>query len=81
MNVHRIRLRGPWNYEWLGDSKQEPQNGRVSLPKEWRDLLGDVEGCVRFQRTFHCPTNLSEASRVDLVFEGIGGKAGGSGEQ
>lgn len=75
MNVHRIRLRGPWNYEWLGDSTHEPKSGRVSLPKDWRELFGDVAGCVRFQRTFHCPTNLAEASRVDLVFEGIGGEA------
>lgn len=75
MNIHRIRLRGPWNYEWLGDSKHDPKNGKVSLPKEWRELFGDVGGHVRFQRTFHCPTNLSEASRVDLVFEGIGGEA------
>lgn len=75
MTIHRIHLRGPWNYEWLDDSRHDPKIGRVSLPKEWRELFGDVGGHVRFQRTFHCPTNLSETSRVDLVFEGIGGEA------
>lgn len=75
MSGHRIRLRGPWHYEWLGDSKPEPQSGRVTLPNEWRELFGETAGRVRFQRTFHCPTNLAEASRVDLVFEGLGGEA------
>ena len=73
MNVHRIRLRGPWHYEWVTNPKPDAVSGRVSLPQEWRELFGDSAGCVRFRRTFHCPTSLATTSRVDLVFEGIGG--------
>ncbi len=73
MNVHRIRLRGPWHYEWLSHPEHQPKNGRVSLPQEWRELFGDSAGDVRFRRTFHCPTSLATVNRVDLVFEGIGG--------
>ena len=72
MSVHRINLRGPWDYAW-----QEPNaghhsvafaiSGTVSMPQEWRSLFGDVGGCARFQRKFHRPTNLEPHERVFIV--------------
>jgi beta-galactosidase/beta-glucuronidase len=73
MHIHRIRLRGPWKFQWLSDPKPDPESGRASLPQEWRELFGTNAGRVRFQRTFHAPTNLEPTSQVNLVFEGIGG--------
>ncbi len=75
MSVHRIRLRGPWRYEWLTESDHVPRTGRVSLPRDWREIFGEAGGRVRFQRTFHAPTNLEPNTQVNLVCEGIGGKA------
>lgn len=75
MSVHRIRLRGPWTYEWLSPAKQESATGRVSLPLEWREVFGTEPGHVRFRRIFHRPTNLEPDTHLDVVFEGIGGIA------
>ena len=75
MNVHAIRLRGPWKYEWLSPDPPGAETGRVSLPADWRELFGTAAGRVRFTRTFHAPTNLKPSTRLDLVFKGLGGEA------
>lgn len=87
MPAHRIRLRGPWEYEWLAPPLQPPEQqdrsdtkcpaaqGRVKMPIDWRSLFGDRVGKVRFRRRFGCPTNLEPHERVFLVFDGIGGEA------
>ena len=71
--IHRIRLRGPWRYEWLSAQEDHPPTGKAALPAEWRSLFGNTGGRVRFQRTFHAPTSLETATQVSLVFEGLGG--------
>lgn len=75
MSVHRIRLRGPWQFEWLSSSVREPASGRISLPADWRDLFGTESGQVCFRRKFNRPTNLEPGTDVNLVFEGVGGTA------
>ncbi|MCA9070213.1 MAG: hypothetical protein KDA84_14870 [Planctomycetaceae bacterium] len=75
MSVHRIRLRGPWQFEWLSPTNRNPAEGRASLPQEWRELFGTEPGQVRFLRKFNRPTNLDQGSHVDVVFEGVGGFA------
>jgi hypothetical protein len=45
------------------------------MPQDWRDIFGETEGLVQFQRTFHSPTNLEPGTQIDLVFEGLGGEA------
>ena len=80
MQPHRIHLKGPWTYEWIGreggcDSgaakQDDPQ--RIKMPAAWRDLFGPVAGNVRFRRSFGKPTNLETDERVFLCFDGIGG--------
>ncbi|MBW3539320.1 MAG: hypothetical protein KY476_03550 [Planctomycetes bacterium] len=77
MPAHRIQLRGPWDYEWIGGERDpaQPTSGRVKLPASWHELFGPVTGTVRFTRWFHCPTNLSADERVFVVLEGVGGRA------
>jgi len=75
MNVHRIRLRGPWRYEWLSSDSPEPAASRVNLPSDWQDIFGNATGRVCFSRNFNCPSNLEPSTRLDLVFEGLGGEA------
>ena len=38
-------------------------------------MFGERAGRVGFTRTFHRPTNLEPGCEVQLVFEGLGGKA------
>jgi beta-galactosidase/beta-glucuronidase len=73
--MHRIRLIGPWEYEWLGDAAVNAPSGQVRMPRDWRELFGDAYGTARFVRRFGRPTNLDENERVRLVFDGIGGAA------
>ena len=85
LKVHRIHLRGPWEYEWISDSPNltKPQNrsergsfpatGRVKMPADWESIFGAIFGTVRFRRRFHQPTNLDPHERVFIVFDGVGG--------
>ena len=86
--VHRIHLKGPWDYEWLDgpypaehadkapseedDSVLLP-NSRVRLPSSVQQAFGAVTGTLQLSRRFHKPTNLDEDERVRLVFDGIRG--------
>jgi hypothetical protein len=67
MPSHRIRLRGPWRFEWT--SAKESQVRKIHLPADWDDLLATGSGRLRLARTFHKPTNLGLKDEVDLVFE------------
>lgn len=81
--LHIIRLRGPWEYEILCQSKllpdgtiidercELPPPGKVTMPCDWGESLGnDFRGQVRYIRRFGCPTNLT-SERIDLVFQHI----------
>lgn len=70
MYPHRIRLRGPW--EWEADDK-----GRVTMPCRWSDLgLGEGVRRVRFHRRFGLPRKLDPHERVWLTFTEAGGVTG-----
>lgn len=73
MSVHRIRLVGPWDYQWHGPQGPEATSGSVKMPCEWRTLFGDVAGSATFSRRFHRPTNLEAHERVVIVLTGVGG--------
>ena len=73
--THRIRLKGPWRCEWLSEENDPPAAARkMTLPADWQTLFGEEAGRALFLRKFHRPTNLATDTRVDLVFEGIGGQ-------
>jgi len=66
---HWIRLRGPWEVEWMAPPPGERASadvatGRVRLPTAWSELFGDRGGTARFSRRFQQPTNLDADERV-----------------
>src|SRR5438876_11024114 len=76
MYPHRIRLRGPWEYEplarWEGQTGDLPPAGRMVLPCRWQEGgLGDFAGRVRFRRRFGYPGRIDSHERVWLTFEGV----------
>jgi beta-galactosidase/beta-glucuronidase len=87
--IHRINLKGPWNYEWLdgphgsGDAAESTSSddsplladSRIRMPASWQSAFGNVSGTIRFRRRFQRPTNLDENERVHIAFDGIGGEA------
>jgi hypothetical protein len=82
MYPHRIRLRGPWDYEPLGWSSPErhllPPAGRMNLPCRWADggLAGfRFSGRVRFRRRFGYPGRIDAHERVWLTFAGADARA------
>lgn len=69
--VHRIRLKGPWQILPPGAEGQEFQ--KHSMPQDWRSLFGDVAGTATFRRNFHTPTRLEEHERVLIhIPSGVG---------
>ena len=81
---HRIRLRGPWQYEPLlgyrqlaggqveSQTSDLPPAGRITMPADWSGTLGaDFRGQVRYTRRFTCPTGLQPRTRVVLVIESV----------
>ncbi len=60
MYPHRIRLRGPWQWE------TETERGTVAMPGEL-----PVPGPLRLRRRFGWPGRLDEYERVWLIFAGI----------
>jgi hypothetical protein len=64
---HVIRLRGPWEYEVVGN---EGASGTVQMPCNVAEIVEtEFRGTVRFSRRFNRPTGLDEATRVWLVLE------------
>ncbi len=77
-DAHLIRLRGPWEVQWLspaGDVRDfsAPEVRRVKLPADWQDLFGALPGTARFTRRFQQPTGLSPDDRVLIVLDQVGG--------
>ncbi len=74
--MHRINLKGPWEFQPLSsvvEGSALPGRGTVKFPVAWQDFLGDFRGSARFIRPFNRPTNLDAHERIDLVLDGIGG--------
>lgn len=79
--IHRIHLKGPWDFTALDSTASGPADtptsaqGTAKFPVDWQTILGDYRGSARFTRHFNRPTNLDDWERVDLVLDGIGGAA------
>lgn len=87
--IHRMHLKGPWQYEWLDGpygSGQVPEDDatldsplltdfRVRMPCSVLEAFGNVSGRILFRRRFQKPTNLDETEQVHIAFDGIGGRA------
>lgn len=84
MYPHRIRLRGPWDYEPVArtvirpdgsieeDTANLPRSGRMNLPGSWETGgLGAFAGRVRFRRGFGRPRAGEGDERYWLVFDGV----------
>ena len=86
MPVHRIHLKGPWEYEFVAVPRSDggvsrdasaavSKSGRVTMPADWRSLFGSLAGRATFRRRFHKPTNLDPEERVWIAFDGLNGHA------
>src|SRR6266581_1383182 len=81
MYPHRIRLRGPWEYEALAPAAGDqplplPAPGRMTMPCAWGDgPLAGFAGRVRFRRRFGYPGRLDAHERVWLTFAGASDRA------
>jgi len=76
MYPHRIRLRGPWEYEPVFGPAPLPAPGRMTMPCRWRDQgLPGFSGTVRFRRHFGYPGRIDHFERVWLTFAGLTGNA------
>ncbi|HEV3255599.1 MAG TPA: hypothetical protein VG013_01840 [Gemmataceae bacterium] len=76
MYPHRIRLRGPWDYEPLArtvtSDEPLPLKGRVTMPaREDEGGLANFAGRVRFRRRFGWPARIDVHERVWLTFAGV----------
>jgi hypothetical protein len=68
MYPHRIRLRGPWEYEVLDAPGGETTASRVVMPcPHWDGPAGHL----RFRRRFGYPGRIDAHERVWLVFDGL----------
>jgi hypothetical protein len=69
MYPHRIRLRGPWEYEVLDvPGGGAPSAGRVTMPcLRWEGPMGHV----RLRRRFGYPGQVDSYERVWVVFDGL----------
>jgi hypothetical protein len=78
---HRIRLRGPWEYEPLAFKPDRPgealpPDGRMTLPCLWAaGGLPGFAGRVLFRRRFGYPGRIDAVERVWLTFGGLEGTA------
>jgi hypothetical protein len=79
MYPHRIRLRGPWEFEPLtqisgGGDQPLPRAIRIRLPCRLRDAgLAGFTGRVWFRRRFGYPGRIDDYERVWLTFAGVTG--------
>jgi hypothetical protein len=61
--VHRIRLRGPWEISAAGEAPRT-----VKLPATWAEAAGEsAPTSLRCERRFHRPTIMAEFERMWLV--------------
>src|SRR5262249_45873019 len=88
MYPHRIRLRGPWDYEPLARAagpagtgadtadRPLPPGGKMTPPCRWSEGgLANFAGRVRFCRRFGIPRRIDVHERVWLTLAGVNGKA------
>jgi hypothetical protein len=69
MYPHRIRLRGPWEYETAGAA---PARGKLPLPGPLAGTpLASHPGPVRLSRRFGYPGRIDPDERVWLLIEGL----------
>lgn len=77
MYPHRIRLRGPWDYEPLVRLPADaalplPPSGRMTVPCRWaKGGLPGFAGRVRFRRRFGFPGQIDAHERVWLTVAGV----------
>jgi len=77
MYPHRIRLRGPWDYESLARPPADaalplPPPGRMTMPCRWAEGgLAGFAGRVRFRRRFGFPGQIDVHERVWLTCAGV----------
>ena len=70
MYPHRIRLRGPWQCEPLGELPAR----RITMPCNWADAgLAGFRGLARFARRFGYPGRIDEDEQVWLTCAGCTG--------
>ena len=70
---HRIRLRGPWEYEVL---RGAAGRGKLTMPAPLSATpLADHAGPVRFSRRFGYPGHIDPGERVWLLIEGLAAPA------
>lgn len=70
MYPHRIRLRGPWQCEPIGELPAR----RVTMPCNWAEAgLADFRGAARFVRKFGYPGRIDEDEHVWLTCAGCTG--------
>ena len=68
--VHRIRLRGPWQFEWIEcPSPASPRSGTLDFPMTRDQAFGTAAGTVRLTRAFGRPADPdpSEAVRLEAT--------------
>jgi hypothetical protein len=80
MYPHRIRLRGPWDYQPLTRTPPTPEPlppaGRMNMPCRWGEGgLKDFTGRVRLMRCFGQPQQIDAHEHVWLTFGGVEGVA------
>lgn len=73
MYPHRIRLRGPWDYEPLArrsdDPRPLPPAGRMTLPTPWAAAgLSEFAGRLQLRRSFGYPGQIDPHEQVWLTF-------------
>src|SRR5438552_2238109 len=78
MYPHRIRLRGPWEWEPLPpreDTAEPALLRRVNMPCRLRELGLDSAGArALVRRRFGYPGRIDAHERVWLIFAGVAGK-------
>lgn len=62
-SIHRIRLRGPWEYSRGEDS------GRVRFPTTWREAFGDARSPAQLRRSFGFPEGAESPETIWLSLE------------
>lgn len=67
--THRIRLRGPWEFEWLkapAGLAADRRTGGLKLPMTWQEAFGSLAGTVRLSRRFGSPEDPDLTDRIWL---------------
>ena len=71
---HRIRLRGPWTFQWLDDAGNPlGVTGTLRHPADWPHVVGIRSGRMQLTRNFHAPSNLDPDEGVFVVLTGVQG--------